>query len=62
MFDTTRIKAGLGWQPTMTNRDMLLRAYRYYQTNHAAIAARTRISAHRRATPMGIIRALKWIS
>ena len=62
VFDTTRIKADLGWQPTMTNRDMLLRAYLYYQQNRAAIEGRTEASAHRQAARMGIIRALKWVS
>jgi len=62
VFDTTRIKADLGWRPTLSNKEMLLRAYRYYQSNRSAIAARTEASAHRRATRMGIIRALKWVS
>jgi len=62
MFDTTRIKTDLGWRPTLANRDMLLRAYLYYQTNRAAIAQRSAVSAHRQAARMGIIRALKWVS
>ena len=62
VFDTRRIKAALGWRPTLTNRDMLLSAYRYYATNHADIAARHGVSAHRRPADMGIIRVLKWMS
>jgi UDP-glucose 4-epimerase len=62
VFDTSRIKAALDWHPTLANRDMLLRAYLYYQANRADIARRTDVSAHRQAARMGIIRGLKWIS
>ena len=62
VFDTTRIKSELGWRPTLANRDMMLRAYLYYQANRADIAARSDVSAHRQAAKMGIIRALKWVS
>ncbi|MEE7474902.1 NAD-dependent epimerase/dehydratase family protein [Methylobacterium hispanicum] len=61
-FDTGRIKAALGWRPTLSNSEMLLRAYRYYAANQAEIAGRRDVSAHRRAADMGVIRALKWIS
>jgi nucleoside-diphosphate-sugar epimerase len=65
VFDTTRIKSALGWQPTLTNRDMLLRAYNYYHANHAnraEIASRDNVSAHRQSAQMGVIRLLKWVS
>lgn len=62
VFDTTRIKAELGWKPTLSNRDMMLRAYAYYQANRADIAGRAGASAHRQAARMGVIRALKWVS
>ncbi|GJE61601.1 NAD-dependent epimerase/dehydratase family protein [Methylobacterium trifolii] len=62
VFDTTRIKAELGWRPTLTNSEMLLRAYRYYAANRAEIAARRDVSAHRRSADMGVIRILKWMS
>ena len=62
VFDTARIKAALGWRPTLTNREMLLSAYRYYAANRAEIAARRGVSAHRRAADMGVIRVLKWVS
>ena len=62
VFDTSRIKAELGWRPTLANRDMLLRAYLYYQANRSDIAGRTGVSAHRQAAKMGVIRALKWVS
>jgi UDP-glucose 4-epimerase len=62
VFDTTRIRSELGWTPTMTNEEMMIRAYRYYSENRREIHARTDVSAHSRPTSMGIIRALKWFS
>jgi len=62
VFDTTRIKQHLGWQPTLTNEEMLLRSYEYYKQNRNEINARTDASAHRRPASMGVIRLLKWIS
>jgi nucleoside-diphosphate-sugar epimerase len=62
VFDTTRIKAELGWQPTLTNREMLLCAYRYYEANRSEIVSRHGVSAHSRPTDMGAIRLLKWVS
>ncbi|MBS2024783.1 MAG: NAD(P)-dependent oxidoreductase [Deltaproteobacteria bacterium] len=62
VFDTSRIKAALGWRPTLTNEDMLLRAYEYYRKNRAEIEGRTDVSAHRQAASMGVIRLLKWLS
>ncbi|ADV84701.1 NAD-dependent epimerase/dehydratase family protein [Terriglobus saanensis] len=62
VFDTAKAKKELGWSPTMTNQDMLLRAYSFYKKNRKEIAARTDVSAHRKPASMGIIRLLKWIS
>lgn len=62
LFDTSRIKARLGWQPTLTNEGMLLLAYQYYAANRQEISQRANVSAHRKAADMGIIRALKWLS
>jgi UDP-glucose 4-epimerase len=62
VFDTTRIKQGLGWTPTLTNEEMLLRAYSYYSKNRDEIHGRTDASAHRKPASMGVIRMLKWIS
>ncbi|WP_176590843.1 NAD(P)-dependent oxidoreductase [Sphingobium sp. EM0848] len=62
MFDTSRIKAELGWQPTLTNSEMLLRAYNYYHKNRREITERNGVSAHRQASGMGVIRVLKWVS
>ncbi len=62
VFATDRIQRELGWRPTLTNEDMLLRAYRYYAEHRAAIHARTDVSAHSKPASMGIIRLLKWLS
>jgi UDP-glucose 4-epimerase len=62
VFDTTRIRSELGWAPTLTNDEMMVRAYRYYADNRRAIHARTEVSAHSKPASMGVIRLLKWIS
>lgn len=62
LFDTTRIKERLGWHPTMTNEEMLWRAYQYYAQNRRDIETRANVSAHRKGARMGVIRLLKWVS
>jgi len=62
VFDTAKAKRELGWQPTLTNQQMLLRAYRYYKQNRREIAGRKDVSAHRKPAGMGVIRLLKWLS
>jgi len=62
VFDTTRIRTQLGWTPTVTNEQMMIRAYQYYAENRKEIHTRTEVSAHSRPTSMGIIRMLKWFS
>jgi nucleoside-diphosphate-sugar epimerase len=62
VFDTNRIKQVLGWRPTLTNGEMLLKAYRYYRANRTEIASRVEVSAHHQATKMGVIRVLKYLS
>jgi nucleoside-diphosphate-sugar epimerase len=61
-FDTTRIRETLGWRPTLSNEEMLIRAYNYYAAQRDEIHARKDVSAHSKPAPMGIIRLLKWIS
>jgi UDP-glucose 4-epimerase len=61
-FDTTKIREILGWRPTLSNEEMLIRAFRYYATQHDEIHARTNVSAHSKPASMGVIRLLKWIS
>ena len=62
VFDTQKIKQKLGWQPTLKNEDMLLKAYEYYHRNRGEIHGRTNASAHRQAAKMGVIRLLKYFS
>ena len=63
VFDTTRIRERLGWRPTLTNQEMLVKAYRYYAERRKEIEARAgEVSAHSRGASMGAIRLLKWIS
>jgi nucleoside-diphosphate-sugar epimerase len=62
VFDTSRIKRELNWRPTLTNEQMMLRAFEYYRAHRRAIHERTDVSAHSKAAPMGVIRLLKWLS
>lgn len=61
-FDTTKIRETLGWRPTLSNEEMLVRAYDYYAQQHDEIHARKNVSAHSKPSSMGVIRLLKWIS
>ena len=61
-FDTLHIKQALNWQPTLTNEQMLWKAYEYFQKHKDEIYGRTDVSAHRQPAKMGIIRLLKWLS
>lgn len=62
LFDTRKIKRDLKWHPTLTNSEMLIRAYKYYSEHRSEIEKRADVSAHRKPAEMGIIRLLKWIS
>jgi UDP-glucose 4-epimerase len=62
LFDTRKIKRELNWQPTLTNSEMLVRAYAHYSQHRAEIEKRSDVSAHSKPAEMGIIRLLKWIS
>jgi nucleoside-diphosphate-sugar epimerase len=64
VFDTAKIKQKLGWQPTLTNGQMLLKAYEFYASqreNLLKLPAHEQ-SAHKKPAAMGIIRLLKWLS
>jgi UDP-glucose 4-epimerase len=63
VFDTAKIKAELSWKPTLTNGEMLWRAYRHFHENLDEINGRTDVSTHRQAADMGpAIRLLKRLS
>lgn len=61
-FDTSKIKRKLNWKSTLTNEEMLWRAYQYYDCNRLEIENRKDVSAHKKSANMGVIRVLKWIS
>jgi nucleoside-diphosphate-sugar epimerase len=58
-FDTARVKAELGWRPTLNNSQMLYRAYAYYVEHLDGIKIGDTNNARAR---MGVIRLLKWLS
>jgi nucleoside-diphosphate-sugar epimerase len=60
VFDTAAIKRDLGWQPTLTNDEMLREAYRHFLAAGAERAAD--LPAHRMGAKMGILRLVKWLS
>lgn len=63
VFNTTRIRTRLGWRPTLTNQQMMIRAYRFYTERRRELEANAAsVSAHSRPAAMGIIRLLKWLS
>jgi UDP-glucose 4-epimerase len=62
LFDTNKIKRSLNWAPTLTNEEMLWRAYNYYSQNRRIIESRKDVSTHKQAAKMGVIRLLKWVS
>ncbi len=62
IFSTAKIRERLGWKPTVTNNQMMVKAFLYYKQQRIAIHARKDVSAHSKPTPMGIIRLLKWFS
>jgi hypothetical protein len=56
------VKTELGWQPSVTNEQMLAEAYKSYERDYDEIQARTDVSAHRQPAKLGAIRVLKWLS
>lgn len=62
IFDTTKIKRELDFQPTLKNEEMLLKAFEYYKKNKEEILNRKNVSAHRQIAKMGIIKLIKIFS
>ena len=62
VFDTTKAREQLHWEPTLTNEDMLVRALEYYSARKDEIHKRTNASAHSKPSSMGVIRVIKWFS
>ncbi|MBQ6147579.1 NAD(P)-dependent oxidoreductase [Candidatus Saccharibacteria bacterium] len=61
IFDISKIKKELGFTPTLTNEEMLYKAYMYYHENRKEIESRKDVSAHKKNAKMGIIKLLKWM-
>ena len=62
IFDTNKIKQNLHWKPSVTNENMLYKAYEYYYQNIEDIKNLKNVSAHKEAVDMKIIKLLKWLS
>ncbi|OPX42959.1 UDP-glucose 4-epimerase [Ruminiclostridium hungatei] len=62
IFDTAKIKKVLGWKPSLTNEEMLYKAYCYYHENKNEIDGRKGVSPHRKVENMRIIHLLRWFS
>ena len=62
VFETEKIKQTLDWKPTLTNEEMLLRAFNFYKEHKNELAAGGDVPAHRQKAKMGIIRLLKYFS
>jgi len=61
-FDISFIKSTLYWQPTLSNSEMLTRAYEYYVKNIETVSSSDEVSANRGRVNMGIIKIVKWLS
>lgn len=61
-FDTMKIQRELQWQPTLTNEEMLWKAYEFYRAHRKELREGDAVSAHRQPAKMGVITVLKWIS
>lgn len=61
IFDTHKIKEKLGFEPTLSNEEMLLKAYEFYHKNKKEILNRKDVSAHNSVAKMGVIKILKWL-
>jgi UDP-glucose 4-epimerase len=62
ILDTSKIKGELGWRPTLTNGEMLTKAYEFYISHRDEILADDGLSANQGAVQLGLLKFLKWIS
>lgn len=60
IFDTSKIKKELNFKSTLSNEEMLFKAYNFYKNNKDEINSRKDVSVHNKKSKMGIIRILKW--
>jgi len=61
-FDISYIKATLGWRPTLSNVEMLTKAYEYYVKNIESMSCSDEVSASRSRVKMGVIKIVKFLS
>ena len=61
-FDISYIKSTLDWQPTLSNSEMLTKAYEYYVKNIKSMSSGDDVSANRSRAKMGIIKIIKFLS
>jgi UDP-glucose 4-epimerase len=62
VFDTTKIKRDLGWQPTLTNQEILGQAYKFYIDHFDEINNAQGLSAHKTRAKAGVLNLLRMIS
>lgn len=62
IFDTTRIKQELGWQPTKTNIQMLIESYEWYIAHLSEVYAAGERSAHRQPVKLQALALVKRFS
>lgn len=62
IFDTTRIKAELGWRPTKTNLEMLTESYDWYVRHRDTIYTDGVRSAHRQPVKLQALALVKRLS
>ena len=62
ILDTSKIKAKLNWSPTLSNEEMLYKAYRYYIQNIKEIKSTSHCSNNRQPAKSGILKILKLVS
>ncbi len=62
VFDTTKIKNTLGWQPTRTNSQMLIESYRWYVEHYDDVYSGGERSAHRQPVKLQALALIKRFS
>ena len=60
--DTTRLKRDIGWQPTMSNSEIMCEAYQYYVDHLDDFRAANGNSPHKQPAKMGVLNLLRLIS
>jgi nucleoside-diphosphate-sugar epimerase len=62
VFDTSKIKRDLGWNPTLTNQEILGQAFKYYVDHFDEINNAQGLSAHKTRAKAGVLNLLRMIS